>query len=344
MNGLMHYGFGILISSSMIGCASLPDATLTYYLPKSAVSIIVNQTVLCRDISMPIVETSVRFVPIISADITRAKEIQFSELDSFYASGSAEVKLTSDGRIQGFNSSMTGSTSQVVSTLESFADLVGFESSVTQSDVDVACTEINRIAGSKDGVPLPLSLLIKTIVNFEDGNNVRSTGFRLENYPQSLYEKFEPALGKLTLTSRASTDRPIPVRNSDNSSVAITLVKPASVPLVVELRSSLVDGTMLFGSSVPVPQWGVEYSVPIPRPPLFGTNTLDLTLFETGEIKSIKYGTNSGAKDLGGTLSSVKNYLEETDAELAAALKAEADVLAQQQRLIVCRATPDLCK
>jgi hypothetical protein len=99
-----------------------------------------------------------------------------------------------------------------------------------------------------------------------------------------------------------------------------------------------------FKAYIPVPQWGTRYTVPVPKPPLFGSNEVNLTLNDSGKIKSLKYGSTNGAKDLGTAISTIANQIDETDSEKAAALKNEADIIAQQQRLIKCQTNPTECK
>ncbi len=75
--------------------------------------------------------------------------------------------------------------------------------------------------------------------------------------------------------------------------------------------------------------------VPIPRARSFGNSSFALALSDSGAITSVTYSkTASGAAVLNGL---------ETDASKANAIKAEADLIAQQQRLILCKTKPEQC-
>ena len=86
---------------SLTGCASMPDAAVRYYLPKSSVDVTVRQTVRCINTSHPAVETTIEFDETYSANSNQARSINFSDLDTFYSTGSAEISLSKDGRIEG---------------------------------------------------------------------------------------------------------------------------------------------------------------------------------------------------------------------------------------------------
>lgn len=330
---------------AMSGCASMPEATIKYYLPKIKADITVNQTVRCIDTSNPIVETSVDFKPVYSANFEKVKAINLSELDTFYTSGSAEITLSKDGIIESFNNISTGGVSDTVTTFVSIVGaLVALESTPIDRGVQAACKEINRVAGEKSGKPLPLSVVLKSNVTFLENQEIKTTPFRITQYPQSFYETIVPALGKLEYRIDTPEPNSIPVETTYNGLRAITLVEPSMVPVKVIQTSFVSNESTEYSAIIPVPQWGAEYNIPIPKPPMFGTNTLNLSLHKSGKIKTIKYGATNGAKELGTAFNALYDEIVETDAEKAAALKAEADVIAQQQRLLNCKTNPEECK
>jgi hypothetical protein len=334
---------GFLVLSS--GCARMPDASIEYFLPKTMAIVTVNQTVSCVDLLNPTVITDVDIEPYYSADTNKSYSVNFSDLDTFYSSGSATITKTDDGRLESFNSNTAGSGSDVVNTFVSLIEAVsGFKSK--RSDVQTACEIINSVAGEKDKKPLPLSIVLKSSVDFINENNSReiiTTPFVIKNYPQSFYVSIEPALGSLSYQIGGIRNAVIPVINNENWP-SITLVEPAIAPINVIKISPISNERTQFKAFVPVPQWGAEYSVPVPKPPMFGSNEVNLALYGSGKIKSLKYGTTNGAKDLGTSISTIANQFEVTDSEKAQALKDEADVIAQQQRLIKCQTKPAECK
>jgi len=93
-----------------------------------------------------------------------------------------------------------------------------------------------------------------------------------------------------------------------------------------------------------VPQQGAEYNLPIPTAPIFGGQTFAVSLGESGEITSLSYGKTSGlGSALGATNDVLGAFKPETTAAKASEVQAEADLIAQQQRLIRCRLSPSQC-
>lgn len=330
----------------LIGCASMPDAKVQYYLPKSSADITVNQTVSCIDTSNPVVETTVGFEEKYFANLNQTKSINFSDLDTFYSTGSAEISFSKDGRLESFNSTSTSAVSDIVTTTISFLDAFGVLGNIQPADqVQSACEKINQVAGQNNGKQLPLSITLKSNIQFLEERKFKSSPFRITGYPQSFYDKIVPAVGTLSYVIDVSVPTPAkPVNAPNKGDRAIILVEPLVIPVKVILTSSVNRESTEYYAKISVPQWGTEYSIPVPKPPIFGSNTLNLNLHPSGKIKTLKYGTTNGAKDLGTTINSISEVLAETDAEKAAALKAEADVLAQQQRLLKCKTIPEECK
>ena len=92
-------------------------------------------------------------------------------------------------------------------------------------------------------------------------------------------------------------------------------------------------------------QLGTDYVVPVPRAAMFGKQGFGVAFQESGALGSIQYVSNSGAASALGAANSLVTIAEgETTAAKAASIKAEADVIIQQQRLIVCVADPKSCK
>lgn len=271
------------------------------------------------------------------------RTIRLSNLDTFYSSGEAGLTLTADGRLEGFNSSSTGAGSESLSTLVSFRGAPLEEALTLTGSVETACELINRVAGENNGKPLPLSLVIKSSISFNNAGETENTIFKISNFPQSFYDAIEPAIGALWFKF-GDARMPNPPLSSRESVENITLVEPAVLPVTVMNSSPISNEITEYTSFVPVPQWGEQYHIPIPKPPLFGGNTLELTLHGNGKIKTVKYGKTNGASSLGNAITNVRSGLTETDSEKAAALKEEADVIAQQQRLLSCQTDQESCE
>ncbi len=74
---------------------------------------------------------------------------------------------------------------------------------------------------------------------------------------------------------------------------------------------------------------GTEYQIPIPNPPAFGKQQFEVVFSDSGALETLKYGAQSEASDAAGLAGSVVGQLQKpTGAEQAAALQAEADLIA----------------
>ncbi len=350
----LKYIFIILITTTFFGCASMPDTAIGYHLPKSKVKVVVNQTVSCINTSKPIVETSVKFFPIYYAGSDKLQKINLSELDTWYSTGNANITLSKDGRLLGFGADSTGAGSEIIDTLVSLVPAAGLESiehrqpsPAIKTKIVAACNIVNMVAGKKDKKPLPLSVVLRSSINFTDKNTHSLEPFVIDGYPQSLYMNIKDALGIISyssITSLRQSDIHLPLINSYKEGRSIMLVEPNIATIIIERRTLGSKKIQKFEAKINVPQWGKSYYVPIPKPPLFGKNLINLTLHESGKIKTLKYGSVSGIKDFGSSIKALNDAYITTDKKEAKKLKDEADVIAQQQRLVVCKATPKQCE
>lgn len=355
----------IIITIMFYGCASMPDTTIGYHIPKSKINVVVSQTVSCIKTSKPIVETNVKFTPVYYAGSGEFQIINLSELDTWYSTGNVEITLTSDGRLLSFGADSTGVGNEIVDTLVS---LVTLSTSITKSKkplsleetkekqkirkiikerIKTACEEVNKLAEKKDNKPLPLSIVLRSVINFSDNNTPIFKPFVIDSYPKSIYMDIKDALGALSyapITSLKKEEIRLPLVNSYKKGRSIMLVEPNIATIKLNRTPLGSRQIQVFEAKVNVPQWGESYYVPIPKPPFFGNNLINLTLHESGKIKTLKFGVTNGAKNLGASFKALNNTLVTSDEKEAKKLKDEADVLAQQQRLIVCKVTPEQCK
>jgi hypothetical protein len=70
-----------------------------------------------------------------------------------------------------------------------------------------------------------------------------------------------------------------------------------------------------------------------------------VSLSDYGSITSVHYGSNSAAPDVSGTVGAIATALQpQTPEDRAKEIQGQADLIAQQQRLITCELTPAQCK
>jgi hypothetical protein len=87
----------------------------------------------------------------------------------------------------------------------------------------------------------------------------------------------------------------------------------------------------------------LDYQLPIPRAAMFGKQVFAASFDEAGSISQVQYAKDTGGAGVLNVLDAAASQLNRTDTEQAAAYKAEADVIAAQQRLVKCKAAPASC-
>ena len=95
---------------------------------------------------------------------------------------------------------------------------------------------------------------------------------------------------------------------------------------------------------MPVPM-RETYQIPIPSPATFGMTSFGISLSDYGSVTSLHYGETSGASDALDAAGQIANFLKpKTSEDVPNDLKSQADLIAQQQRLIGCEVSPSTCK
>jgi hypothetical protein len=127
------------------------------------------------------------------------------------------------------------------------------------------------------------------------------------------------------------------VEDEATNVVLLKLQKPGFISL--SIRSSRPDKEI--GSARITVPTGNTYYLPIPKAALFGKQSFTLALSEVGTVTSVFYGKTSGAVGALNAAGAVANM--ETDKTQAEKLKAQSDLIAQQQRYVLCTTKPDQC-
>jgi hypothetical protein len=135
-----------------------------------------------------------------------------------------------------------------------------------------------------------------------------------------------------------------------NGDVLLKARQPGLVKIKI-MTGGIKDnqGDTIWEGELAVAQFGKDYSIPIPAPAIFGKQVLNAIFQESGALSSIQYMSNTGAGQALNVTNSALTALQtalqgETTAQKAANVKAEADLIAQQQRLAQCLANPTSCK
>lgn len=333
---------GALVALAMAGCSTTPDVTLSYYPATAATTVLVTQTIDCDDKKTQVftVET-VKVDTLYGSDRTQApRAVRITRLNRWYADGEIKATWFDDGRLKSINQSTVGQgeafLKAAVALAVAFTPAGGSSPSADEAaKAKKACEEISAFGHTK-----PVTLTYVADIRYrQDGaveKAVDGSGpeFRLS------HAGMEPFVGRI----RDQLPR-LQVRISDPKPSKVVEGQVGSDDVPVELFriaysevSVLRKGAPIYKGLVTVPT-GEIYTLPVPRAALFGKQGFELTLNDAGQVVSLGYSMTSGAA---GAVNSVA-ALEGTEAARANQLKAEADLIFQQQRLLRCQTQPDKC-
>ncbi len=325
------------------GCASLPDVTVTYFAPKSRTTLTVTQSMDCnKEHTAVFVVSSVSATTTFVADRTRPYSVSYKAFDKTFADVDMAISLTEDGRLKSINANSTGQGEAILKSAAAFAlEVIAFTARgiLEGGRPRIRLKECDIIAawGNDKGVTLVYGGALDNGATRGDGQLTVEPG---SSDLHGLLKKQLPAY--IVRTAQASPTAPVtspgPAREDDS----IWLQFPNAGRAKVEVLSSTESATnSIWTSSVPVTVQG-DHRLPIPKPALFGKQTFSLVLSDSGGVSSVGYGKGAG---LAGALNAGSALLatHETAAEQAAQLRAQADLIAQTQRLARCKAKPDTC-
>lgn len=334
--------FAMAVASLLAGCASLPDVTAGYFLTTSKVGFKVVRTVACDADNRPIMATTVTPAVVHSANRSERKPLRYADLKGPFSDTDVKLEFFDDGRLKSVNATNTGEGESIFKTILTIAgavSMLGIES-VTPA-VKNDCARIKKWGGDK-----PLSLVYQGDIDF--GMAIGTKQVIKADITSDYYaSQLAPTIGGVCAFIEKITipDAPL-VYEKKTGDVLLKARQPATVEIKVmagpkeECRKDEVwKGELL------VAQLGKAYVIPIPKPPAFGKQFFAVTLADSGFLTSVEYLSNTGfgqALNVGNA--ALTTFRGETAAQKAAELKAEADIIAQQQRLVECRATPATCK
>ena len=137
------------------------------------------------------------------------------------------------------------------------------------------------------------------------------------------------------------------ITGEPENTARITARQPGSVriKIVAGPSTNTCGGSQIWSDSVPAAQFGTTYTLPIPAPATFGKQTFAASFAESGALTSVQYVSNTGAGQVLNVFNSALTAAQgQTTEQKAAEVKAQADLIAQQQRLVQCIADPKSCK
>jgi hypothetical protein len=358
-----------VLACLLAGCAKVPDVTLSYYLATWKTTVLVTQTVGCSEQGEHLTwRANCTATTTYLGDTSKRRELPIKGPDHSYADSSIAMTLTEDGRLKGINQSSTGQGEVLLKASVALAPLLLSSSAFSPGTREPGADETRRlqaevirkaacdvINASGRGTPITLSYR-KEIGAADLGKTIR-----LEPIPESkdLYDKIRNALPELCLLvgdlenlqsgadwppgrslkkSPSGADGPLPHAAGD--CVPLTLQKVGLIRLEVQADSEALGNAIV----LVVPDTGDRgtYQLPIPKAAFFGSHKFSITLSDAGAITNISYEKTSGAAGAANSVGAIGPALSPT--ALAADLRAQADIIAQQQRLVLCETRPDQCK
>lgn len=322
----------ILANILVVGCASMPDVSVPYFLTKTRVEVTVTQTASCTEGNVPVVATEVAFDPHFSAD--QGQLFEFGGLGSGLTKANASLELYEDGRLKSINTTQDGQGEETIASILSIAGLLLLDYSPT--DTKPACALLRSMVKDKT-----LTIVYRGKTELEAGIDSGEIDLLQLNVPDPKLTQLLPIFGEVTAAWNILPIQGAPV-NEEDSETTISLREPAPIELTVNITRD--NKTATSTSRTWSGQHGLPYNLPIQKAPWFGENKMELVLTESGRISKMAY-TGGGASQ--GAISSIDSAAKalsgSTTAEKAAIAKAEADLIYQQQRLVSCQTNPESC-
>lgn len=339
------------VGAVLAGCANTPPVTYRYYPARAASTFTITQTVDCS-------ADQTKVTTVNTPQVTTAYTADFSAmpytlsikaLDGAFSDSDIALKLTDDGRLQSINQSTTGEGETILKSAVTFATAaaaIGGGAPPAPGAVPSAlpeCTVIKSVGGGK-----PVTLVYTLVVDWNQTQYpnpvfLASKDGVSKSNDQGLFDSLKGQLPTLSVNIHAASALAsaayYPPSSSDGGVVLLTLQKVASVQV-----DFLVQGQSIATSYILVPQQAT-YQLPIPKAAMFGKQNFSLSVGDSGAITSIEYGKNTGAGSAVDVLGAAATAAApETTAAKAADVQAQADLIAQQQRLARCQAQPAQCQ
>ncbi|WP_425655732.1 hypothetical protein [Roseobacter sp. EG26] len=275
-----------------------------------------------------------------SADLNAAYELDFSEMKGPFTDPTIAVTYFSDGRLKGINATQTGVAKQVIeSSLKTVASTLRADVLKDRVDDFDPCATIKKL-GVKNVLTLEYSAEIAV-----------SSAARQEISPigssQYYHDLFADKIGDLHAHvewSKIQRLKPPITHDTENSLVTLTARQLSKVSFGIHTTLKNSERDNIWQGAVLMALPGNEYQIPIPKKPAFGTQEFEVLFADSGALEKLKYASTSGTNEAAGLAGTVISEIEgPSAAQEAAAIKAEADLIQQRQRLANCRLNPANC-
>ncbi len=334
----------IVILGLLSGCASTPDVMYTYYPSRSNSSVTVTQTIDCNhDQSALIILHSTAVNTLYSADYSKGPySVQIKKIDGFFADSDITFNFFDDGRLKSINQWTTGQGETILKSAIALGTALAPLGGGAGPKPTDECAFVQSWGGGK---PVTLTYTKNIDYGKEDDGLPRN----LDPAPGTagLYKELNK--NNLLPLLQVIINRPLRIKSgaryvsssSGSSDDAVLLTLQETENVLVDVTAS---GQAIWSGNITIPGKNT-YALPIPRAALFGKQNFSLTLSEAGAITQIDYGKTTGAAGpLNAAASAATAAAPVSAANKAAETKAQADLIAQQQRLTRCQANPAQCQ
>ncbi len=333
----------VCLIGAVSGCGSLPDAKVTYYHAQSKASVKVVRSVICDAKNHPLVASTVTPTVTHAASNLPAHSLELSKLRGTFVDSDVKFELYEDGRLKSVNASTTGQGEAILKAVTTLAGTIAaFAGTATEPDYSVECAFIKEQGGGK-----PISVTYEGTI---DTGKVNDSQPIEPDASSSFYaSRLVSAIGEVcAVVTQTGAPSAVPVKyEPSQGDLVLTARQPGWAQVVVsrKIPGGCMPKMPLWEGRVVVAQLGVDYVLPMPRPATFGKESFSVSFTESGALGTVQYGSNTGAAQALGGLNSLLTIAQgETTAQKVAEVKAEADLVLQQQRLLQCLADPKNCK
>lgn len=314
----------------------------------------------------------------------RQGHIRYRAFNGTFSDADATVTLTSDGRLLGINASSGGQGDTIVKNLVTVAGAVALlgpspAGPFVETAEDKGCEQVDMFsavatADGAKGASL-VTLTYNVTITYKAVNGVAPTfavekvsspgyddqsgdltsiTFAPDAASKPAYDALKTVLGdRMTTTLKVTTTKDdlrvltstTPTTVTSTEGFPLELNKVAVVNLEIDGHAGdMLQSSQIWGAAVPIPM-RETYEVPIPSPAMFGKTAFGIGLSDYGSITSLHYGETNGGPDATDAVGQIAKALQPKKPEDEANdLKGQADLIAQQQRLIGCEVSPSTCK
>lgn len=347
------HALGVIATLLFTGCATVPDVTVRY--PKvtwqARASVIV--TVGCNAAGDDLRYARMAAIsPSYSRDLgAEPLEFRVRDLERKAADIDFSASFTDDGRLRGINHSSTGQGEAVfrsIASLDSALTLAGistltFSNGMNQprrTPIQELCADVLRWG---DGKPVSLTFTATLRPEHLGGEPISLKASTDSEQMANSLSRFLPVY-EAQVSIDTNSKMPQSIQSDEDTERFVPLHLQETIRIVTTIKETRTDpaGTKVLAAPGFLAPSASIYAVHIPKPALFGRQGFSIGLGDAGNVTSISFGQSSGTSpSLNAAVSAIGMSTESAE---TAAMKAEADLIAAQQRLVACRTRPEACK